>query len=105
MNALTGVPFFSDPYDAKPAPFMPIPMMAASVRILPATFAPSPPMLSRRISKNPRSFFTGSISAALLLVMIFLPLFPGFSFHSLPELGPRRQDGNRSDDSVRMPIR
>src|SRR5659263_382733 len=71
-NELIGVPFISEPYEANPAPFIPIPMIAASVRIFPATFAPNPPMLSIRISKNPRSFFTGSFTA-LPLWVIFPP--------------------------------
>ena len=73
-NDLTGVPFFSEPYEANPAPFIPIPMIAASVRIFPATFAPNPPMLSIRISKNPRSFFTGSFTALPLWVIFPAPL-------------------------------
>ena len=71
---MIGVPFFSEPYEANPAPFIPIPMIAASMRIFPATFAPNPPMLSIRISKNPRSFFTGSFTALPLWVIFPAPL-------------------------------
>ncbi len=47
--------------------------MAASARIFPATFAPSPPMLSIRISKNPRSFFNGSFTALPIWLISLSP--------------------------------
>ncbi len=60
-KAFTGVPFFSDPYDAKEDALSPIPNTTASASIFPPTFAPSPPIDSILTSKNPSSFFSGRV--------------------------------------------
>src|SRR4030065_2984661 len=68
--AFTGAPFFSEPYDEKLDPLSPIPSTPASAIILPATLAPRPPILSKRISYIPSLCFLGMITLPVLTVLI-----------------------------------